>query len=62
MEFTPDESLRLAPPGEPTPAFVSTGPSLFAARQEQLGLKLEGRKGPVEVLVIDRIEKTPTEN
>lgn len=37
-------------------------PDLFTAVQAQLGLKLEAKKGPVELIVIDHIEKTPTEN
>ena len=38
-----------------------TLPDLFSAVKE-LGLKLEKHRGPVEMLVVEHIEKTPTEN
>ena len=48
--------------GGPADANDQAGPNLVTAVQEQLGLKLEAKKGPVDLLVIDRAEKTPTEN
>jgi uncharacterized protein (TIGR03435 family) len=50
-----DPANRIVPDGDPPP-------TIFVALQEQLGLKLEARKGPVELLVIDSVERTPTEN
>jgi uncharacterized protein (TIGR03435 family) len=41
----------------PAPAGDSGAPSIFTAVQEQLGLKLESAKGPVDVYVIDSVEK-----
>jgi uncharacterized protein (TIGR03435 family) len=41
---------------------AQSSPNLFTALQDQLGLKLERRKGPVDLLVIDHMEKTPIEN
>ena len=38
------------------------GPSLFTLIQEQLGLKLEARKGPIDMLIIDHVERVPVEN
>jgi len=61
MEWTPDETQTFQlPPDVPKPE-ATGAPSLFTAFQEQLGLKLEPQKGPVEVYVIERAEK-PSEN
>jgi len=43
------------------PLDPQSGESIFFAVQQELGLKLEPRKDPVEVLVIDHVEK-PTAN
>ncbi len=57
LEWTPDQLPR-QPPDDPEPPRIdANGPSLFTALQEQLGLKLESKKGPVDVLIIDRAEK-----
>ncbi len=46
----------------PSAADGDSGPTIFAAVQEQLGLKLESKKGQVDMVVVDHLEKTPTEN
>jgi uncharacterized protein (TIGR03435 family) len=58
LRWLPDQ----APPNDVrAPTTDATAPSLFTAIQEQLGLKLESSRGPVEVLVIDGVEK-PTQD
>lgn len=59
LEFTPDEGTGNVP-GQAATVDLP-GPSIFTALQEQLGLRLEPAKGPVEVLVIDHVER-PSEN
>jgi uncharacterized protein (TIGR03435 family) len=65
LKWTPDESQPTQKPGvqgDVAPAADNaSNPSIFGAVQEQLGLKLEARKGPVEILVIDHAER-PTQN
>lgn len=51
----------LGPGGAVPNPDVDSGPSIFTALQEQLGLKLESRKAPVDVLVIESIERLAEE-
>jgi uncharacterized protein (TIGR03435 family) len=60
------EALNVSSPTTATDSEAPTasqpnGPSLFAALQEQLGLRLEPQKAPVETLVIDHVAR-PSEN
>ena len=64
LEWTPDFNRARAPGngGVPAPIDSAPGPTIFTAVQEQVGLKLESRKGLLDVVVIDHAEPTPTEN
>jgi uncharacterized protein (TIGR03435 family) len=59
LEWTRD--LPAQPPSPDGPVNATGGPSIFTALTEQLGLRLESRRGPVPVYVIEKIEK-PGEN
>ncbi len=58
LEYKPETAVPGGPEETPSP---SDAPSIFTALTEQLGLRLEPRKGPVQVYVIEKIEK-PAEN
>jgi uncharacterized protein (TIGR03435 family) len=53
---------RVAPAGAEPVASELDGPTIFTALQDQLGLKLQSKKTSIEALVIDHLEKVPTEN
>ena len=67
FDYSPEQDQSGAPPNEmrngaaPTLPDPNAPPSLSVAIQEQLGLRLVPQKGPVEVIVIDHIER-PSEN
>ena len=58
LSWTPDQNAApQLPPGQST-SDVPGGPSIYTALQEQLGLKLESGKGPVDIVVVDSAERT----
>jgi uncharacterized protein (TIGR03435 family) len=62
LKWAPDPGTNAGPLGPPPPGAPALpvdpdAPNLYTAVQEQLGLKLESARGPVEVVVIDRIER-----
>ena len=61
LKWTPDASQFGGRGGRPAPEGADAPPDLFTAIQQQLGLKMEATKAPVDVLVLDKVEK-PSEN
>ena len=66
LQWTPDAGQLpglggFGPGPDAPPPSDPNGPSIFTAVQEQLGLKLESQKGPIEILVLDHAAK-PSEN
>ncbi len=57
LEWTPPQPLRSPDAGAVDPGVESGRPSIFTAVQEQLGLRLEPQTGPIDVLVIDQIDR-----
>jgi uncharacterized protein (TIGR03435 family) len=61
IQFSPDAVASIVAGANPAGVNDPPGPSIFTAVQEQLGLRLESAKAPMEVLVIDSVQK-PAEN
>ena len=57
LVYMPDDAWPTVRPEDP-----SATSSIFAALQEQAGLRLEKTRLPVQILVVDHIERQPTEN
>lgn len=71
LSWTPDENERGGmimgnhpppPPDGKAPDQAADGTTIFDALQEKLGLRLDARKSPVELLIVDHAEKVPSEN
>jgi uncharacterized protein (TIGR03435 family) len=63
LQWLPDQPRLGGPLGNGSGGFVPSSdlPSIFTALQEQLGLKLDSQRGPVEMLMIERAER-PTDD
>jgi bla regulator protein BlaR1 len=57
LDMTAEIGPPPPPPGLPDAVDRSSAPSIFTTLQEQLGLRLDARREPVDVLVIDRVER-----
>jgi uncharacterized protein (TIGR03435 family) len=57
LDFMPDSTTAALPPPPPEAPMDSKNPSILSALQQQLGLRLESSRGPVDVLVIDHVER-----
>jgi uncharacterized protein (TIGR03435 family) len=73
LSFAPDPAkmVYVGLPAAPEPPSGQAGPldavsdpvpTLLVALESQLGLKLEPKRGPVDILVVDHVNRTPTEN
>ena len=66
LEYAPDNAHQIPAAGDAADKISDpekpAGPSLYSALQQQLGLKLESRKGLAEVLTVDSADKSPSEN
>jgi uncharacterized protein (TIGR03435 family) len=59
LTYSPPSLSAVPPAGGNS---IDRAPDLFVALQDQLGLKLESRKVPLDVVVVDRLERVPSEN
>jgi uncharacterized protein (TIGR03435 family) len=60
LTWTPEAALLAGADKSPDPG--DRPPSIFTALQEQLGLRLEPRQFPLQIVVVDHVERVPTEN